>query len=219
MKYVRFDKFILLVNGLVPAGMMWWDVRHNAFVDPLEYVLHTTGLLALIFIILTLCVTPLRKLTGWNYASHFRRMLGLYAFFYGLAHFCTYFFKQKDGNISLTLEDIVNRPFILLGMLALLSMVPLAAMSTNAAIKWLGAARWKQVHQLTYIAAGAAAWHFYQFPKSDRTKPLIVIGILGALFLYRIVVHYQGSGRSGRRRPGCRRRASNGVVALATMSF
>ena len=191
MKYVRFDKFILMVNGLVPAAMMWWDVRHHAYVNSVEYVLHTTGLLALIFLVLALCVTPVRKLTGWNYASHFRRMLGLYAFFYGLAHFGTYFLKDKDLNVNLVFEDVINRPFILLGMLALLSMVPLAATSTNAMIKWMGSARWKQLHQLTYVAAGAAAWHFYQFPKSDRTKPLIVISILGALFMYRIVENYR----------------------------
>ncbi|HEY8750360.1 MAG TPA: ferric reductase-like transmembrane domain-containing protein, partial [Tepidisphaeraceae bacterium] len=123
--------------------------------------------------------------------SHFRRMLGLYAFFYGLAHFGTYFLKDKDLNVNLVFEDVINRPFILLGMLALLSMVPLAATSTNAMIKLMGSARWKQLHQLTYVAAGAAAWHFYQFPKSDRTKPLVVISMLGALFLYRIVENYR----------------------------
>jgi sulfoxide reductase heme-binding subunit YedZ len=191
VKYVRFDKFILLINGLVPVGMMWWDIRHNAFANPVEYVLHTTGLLALIFLLLTLCVTPLRKLTGWNYASHFRRMLGLFAFFYGLAHFATYYLKEKDGNFGLVLDDVLDRPFILLGMTALLAMAPLAATSTNAMIKWMGAARWKKLHQLTYVAAGVAAWHFYQFPKSDHTKPVIVIAILGVLFLYRIVENYR----------------------------
>jgi len=172
--------------------MMWWDVRHNAFANPIEYVLHTTGLLAVIFLVLTLTVTPLRKLTGWNYLSHFRRMLGLYAFFYGVAHFCTYFWKDKDLSLSSVFDDVVQRPFILLGMTALLCMVPLAVTSTNTMIKWMGAARWKKLHQLVYISAGAAAWHFYQFPKADRTKPMIVIGILGVLFLYRIVVHYRG---------------------------
>jgi sulfoxide reductase heme-binding subunit YedZ len=191
VKYVRFDKFILLINGLVPAGMMWWDIRHNAFANPVEYVLHTTGLLALIFLVLTLCITPLRKLTGWNYVSHFRRMLGLYAFFYGLAHFGTYFLKDREASFNLVFDDVINRPFILLGMTALLAMVPLAATSTNAMIKWMGAARWKQLHQLTYVAAAAAAWHYYQFPKSDRTKPLIVIAVLGVLFLYRIMENYR----------------------------
>jgi sulfoxide reductase heme-binding subunit YedZ len=191
VKYVKFDKFIVLINGLVPAGMMWWDVRHNVFANPVEYVLHTTGLLAVIFLTLTLTVTPLRKLTGWNYLSHFRRMLGLYAFFYAVAHFCTYFWKDKDLSVQLVFDDVIQRPFILLGMTALLCLVPLAATSTNAAIKWLGAARWKKLHQLSYVAAGAAAWHFYQFPKADRTKPLILIGILTVLFLYRIVENYR----------------------------
>lgn len=195
MKYVKFDKFILLINGLVPALMMWWDVRHNAFANTVEYVLHTTGLLALIFVVLTLCVTPLRKLTGWNYASHFRRMLGLYAFFYALAHFCTYFWKQKELDIGLVFDDVIQRPFILLGMTALLLMAPLALTSTNGMIKRLGAARWKSLHQLVYVVAGAAAWHYYQFPKSDRSKPMVVIAILGVLFLYRIVAHYRGEWR------------------------
>ena len=192
MKYVKFDKFILLINCLVPAAMMWWDVRHNTFANTVEYVLHTTGLLALIFLLLTLAVTPVRKLTGWNYASNFRRMLGLFAFFYALAHFCTYFWKQKDHQISLVFDDVIDRPFILLGMTALRLMVPLALTSTNGMIKMLGGARWKTLHQLVYVVAAAAAWHYYQFPKADRTKPLIAIGVLGVLFLYRIVAHYRG---------------------------
>ncbi len=191
MKFVKFDKFILLINGLVPAAMMWWDVRHNVFANTVEYVLHTTGLMAVIFLVLTLAVTPLRKLTGWNYLSHFRRMLGLYAFFYAVAHFCTYYWKDKDLSLQLVFDDVIQRPFILLGMTALLCMVPLAVTSTNAMIKWMGAARWKKLHQLVYVSAGAAAWHYYQFPKADRSKPMIVIGILGALFLYRIVEYYR----------------------------
>src|SRR5882724_12550498 len=105
---------------------MAWDVWHKTVVNPVEYVLHTTGLLALISLVLTLCVTPLRKLTGWNYASHFRRLLGLYAFFYALAHFSTYFFIDKETNLNLVFDDVIHRPFILLGMLALISLVPLA---------------------------------------------------------------------------------------------
>lgn len=199
MKYVRFDKFILLVNGLVPAAIMLWDVWHKRVVNPVEYVLHTTGLLALIFLVLTLCVTPLRKLTGWNYASHFRRMLGLYAFFYAAAHFSTYFFYDKQSNFNEVFDDVIHRPFILLGMLGLVSMVPLAATSTNFMIKWMGAQRWKQLHQLVYISAGAAAYHYYQFPKSDRTKPLIFIGVIAVLFLFRIVDNYTPAFR--RRKP------------------
>jgi len=195
VKFVRFDKFILLVNGLVPAGLLAWDLRQKNAVNPVEYALHTTGLLALIFLVLTLCVTPLRKLTGWNYASHFRRMLGLYAFFYALAHFSTYFFYDRDKDFALVFEDVIKRPFILLGMTALVCMVPLAATSTNGMIRLLGAPRWKQLHQLVYIAAGAAAWHYFQFPKSDRTKPLVVIAILAALFLYRMVENYRADYR------------------------
>ena len=188
LKYVRFDKFILLCNGLVPLGMLCWDAwRKDLGPNPVENFLHTTGLLALIFLALTLCVTPLRKLTGWNYLSHFRRMLGLFAFFYALCHFATYFFVYHRPSLELLREDILRRPFILLGITALLAMVPLAITSTNGMIKRLGAARWKKLHELVYVAAIAGAWHYYMFPKAHRTKPLIFMGVFGVLLGYRIV--------------------------------
>src|SRR5215213_7760439 len=92
MKDVRFAKSVVLVNGLVPLAMMAWDSVHGGLgANPVEFVLHTTGTLALVFLCLSLLITPLRKLTGVNFFSHFRRMLGLFAFFYGLAHLATYF--------------------------------------------------------------------------------------------------------------------------------
>src|SRR5579864_1713595 len=131
MNYVRFDKFIVLFNGVLPAAMLAWDWRHdNLGPDKVNAVLHTTGMVALVFLMLTLCVTPLRKLTGWNYLSHFRRMLGLFAFFYASCHFSTNFFFDKSARIAAVVEDVVRRPFILLGMTALLVMVPLATTST-----------------------------------------------------------------------------------------
>src|SRR5579864_8924961 len=157
MNYVRFDKFIVLFNGVLPAAMLAWDWRHdNLGPDKVNAVLHTTGMVALVFLALTLCVTPVRKLTGWNYLSHFRRMLGLFAFFYALCHFTTYFFLYRRHSVQLVLDEVVKRPFILFGMTALLAMVPLAITSTNGMIKRLGAARWKKLHQLVYVAAAAA---------------------------------------------------------------
>jgi sulfoxide reductase heme-binding subunit YedZ len=198
MRYVRFDKFILLCNGLVPLGMLCWDGWHkNLGANPVENVLHTTGLLALIFLALTLSVTPLRKLTGWNYLSHFRRMLGLFAFFYALCHFTTYFFFYHRPSLVLLLQDIAKRPFILLGITALLAMLPLAVTSTNRMIKRLGAARWKKLHQLVYLAAVAGVWHYYMFPKSDHRKPFIFVGVFGVLLGYRIVKDRMRDQRSG----------------------
>ena len=210
MRYVLFDKFIILFNGLLPAALLAWDWRHgNLGANKVEAVLHTTGMVSLIFLALTLTVTPVRKLTGWNYLSNFRRMLGLFAFFYALAHFSTYFFFDKGGHFAQVLDDVILRPFILFGMTGLLVMVPLAITSTNGMIKRLGAARWKKLHRLAYVAAGAGAFHFYMFPKADRTRPMIFLGIFALLFAYRVFADHIPAFR--RRKPAAIVSANRGA--------
>jgi DMSO/TMAO reductase YedYZ heme-binding membrane subunit len=199
LNYVPFDKAIVIVNGLIPAAILAWDLQFTNIVASREYVLHQTGLLAIIFLTLSLAVTPLRKLTGWNYLSHFRRSLGLFAFFYALAHFITYFIFNKGANFGEVIDDVVQRPFILLGMAALLLMIPLALTSTNGMIKLLGGKRWKRLHQLVYAIALIAGYHYYMFPKSDRTKPKILLAVIGVLLIYRLVDNYLPSFRKTRR--------------------
>ena len=187
LNYVPFDKMIVIINGLIPAALLAWDLEYGHFVAKQEYALHQTGLLALTFLTLSLAVTPIRKLTGWNYLSHFRRSLGLFAFFYAVAHFITYFVFNKGGNFSEVVDDVVQRNFILLGMAALLLMIPLALTSTNGMIKLIGGKRWRRLHQTIYAIVILAGIHYYMFPKYEKTKPEVVLGIIGVLLLYRVV--------------------------------
>ena len=196
MKDPRFAKFTVLVNGLVPAAMLIWDAwQHQLGVDPVTRAIHVTGLTALTFLVLTLAVTPVRKISGWNWLSHFRRMLGLFAFFYALAHFSIYFGLERQFSVSAVIRDALQNNFILFGMTALLLMVPLALTSTNASIKRLGAARWKRIHQLVYISAIAAVTHYAMFGKlvglhalfdGYHLKQTAFVSIIALLLLYRL---------------------------------
>jgi len=188
MKDPRFGKFVLFVNGLVPLSLLGWDAYwHHLGTNPVEYAIRTTGMLTLVFLILSLCVTPVRKVTGWNWLSHFRRMLGLYAFFYGVVHLSTYFWLDRSLNVSSVVADTVKRPFILFGMTGLVLMVPLAITSTNGMIKRLGGKNWKRLHTLVYPAAIAGVTHYYLLVKADTRQPLAFAWVLGILLAYRVI--------------------------------
>jgi DMSO/TMAO reductase YedYZ heme-binding membrane subunit len=197
MKDPGFAKFVLLVNGAVPLAMLSWDATHGQLgADPQNRALHITGMTALIFLMLTLAVTPVRKITGWNWLSHFRRMLGLYAFFYASVHFFIYFGLERGYSVSAVIQDTVKHNFILFGMTALLLMIPLAATSTNGIIKWMGAAKWKRLHQLVYVSAIAAVTHFAMFGKLGGWRTFedfshwpqtMFVAILVVLLGYRIL--------------------------------
>ena len=188
MKDVRFAKFVLLVNGLVPGTLLLWDAWHGQTgANPVNYAIRTTGLLTLIFLCLTLLVTPLRKITGLNWLFHFRRLLGLYAFFYALAHFSIFFILDRVMNIRDTFSEMVKRPYLIVGSLGLLAMAPLAATSTNWMIKRLGPKRWQALHRLAYVAAVAGVVHFYMLVKSDIRLPVAYGSVVGVLLAYRAV--------------------------------
>ena len=187
MKDPQFIKSVVFINSVVPLAILCWDAYFGQLgANPTEAALHVTGMLALIFLLLSLTITPLRKITGNNQFSLFRRMLGLFAFFYGCVHLFTYFAFWRSFSLSGTIEDVSKRNFILFGMLALLLMVPLAATSTNAAIKRLGAARWKRLHQLAYIAAFLGAVHFWMSKKADKSLPWVFAIALAILLGYRV---------------------------------
>ncbi len=188
MKDIRFAKFVLLVNGLVPGAILAWDAYHGqAGANPVNYAIRTTGLLALIFLPLSLLVTPLRKITGLNWLFHFRRLLGLYAFFYALAHFSIFFIFDRVLSVRDTFSEMVKRPYLIVGSLGLLAMVPLAATSTNFMIKRLGPNRWRALHRLAYVAVIAGVVHFYMLVKSDTRMPVAFGLVAGALLGYRLV--------------------------------
>ncbi len=151
---IRFAKLLILVNGAVPLALLAWDSAHNKLgANPQNFAILTTGMMALVFLILTMAVTPLRKVTGWNWLANTRRMLGLYAFFYACAHFLLFFCLDRGFSVSGTLTEMVKRKFLIIGSTALIIMIPLAVTSTNAMIKRLGGKRWRALHRLAYVAA------------------------------------------------------------------
>jgi ferredoxin-NADP reductase/DMSO/TMAO reductase YedYZ heme-binding membrane subunit len=186
---IRFAKFLVLVNAGVPAALLGWDALHHQLgANPVNFAILTTGMLTLIFLMLTLLVTPLRKLTGWNWLIFSRRTLGLYAFFYASLHFLIFFALDRSFDIQSTLNEMVRRKYLIIGSIGLLGMVPLALTSTNAMIRRLGAKRWHALHRLTYVIAIAGVIHYYMQVKADVRKPLAFAGVLTVLMGYRAAV-------------------------------
>ena len=187
MNDIKFNKILISLNAFVPLILFVWDgVRGNLGTNPIEFFLRTTGVLTLIFLVITLSVTPLRKIFGWNNLVKYRRMLGLYAFLYGVLHLITYSIFDKSLSLSAIVSDTFQRPFILVGMLAFTMMIPLAVTSTNGMIKRLGGKRWAKLHKLTYLIAALGVLHFYMLVKSDIFYPLIFAAVVAALLLYRL---------------------------------
>lgn len=185
----RFHRQLVCFNGLLPALLILVDAwRDQLGANPVEFVTRATGVLTLVFLVITLLVTPLRKLCGWNWLLKQRRLLGLFAFFYGCAHFLTYLAYDRDWHLQTVIGDVYQRPFIALGMFSFALMVPLAATSTNAMIKRLGGQRWAQLHRLTYYIAIGGVLHYYAIVKSDITYPLLFATVVSLLLGYRVVV-------------------------------
>ena len=188
---IKFYKLIVFVNALVPLTLVGWDWRRGQLgANPLDFVTRTTGTLTLVFLALTLAVTPLRKWTGANWLVRLRRMLGLYAFVYGSLHLLCYVWFDKWFDPGAIAQDVVRRWFILVGVLAFSSMVPLAITSTDKMIKRLGGKRWQKLHRLTYLSAAAGVFHYYLLVKSDVRKPLAFAAVFALLLGYRVYVSY-----------------------------
>ena len=179
---------------LLPLGKLALEIFGLAGMslgaNPIEELIHRLGKWGLNFLLITLAVTPLRKLTGLNWLIRFRRMLGLFTFFYILMHFLTYAGLDQRFDIPVIVEDIVERPYITLGMSALLLLLPLALTSTNGMMRRLGR-RWKKLHRLVYVIAGLGVWHFYWQVKEDILEPSIYICILTVLLGYRILARWR----------------------------
>ena len=191
MSDLRFAKLVVFINSLVPLVLLLWDLYHKRVgPNPLEFATRTTGMLTLIFLSLTVAVTPLRKIFGINSLVKVRRMLGLFAFFYGALHLLTYVWFDRLFNLASVGQDIVRRPFILVGMTAFILMVPLAITSTNKMVKRLGGKRWAKLHRLVYLAAIAGVVHFWMLVKSDIRLPLTFAFILLFLLGFRLFAKY-----------------------------
>jgi sulfoxide reductase heme-binding subunit YedZ len=195
MNDVRFYKLLIWVNALIPLAFLGFDaVRGRLGVNPVEFFLRTTGVLTLIFLLVTLSVTPLRKLLGANQLIKYRRVVGLFAFFYGCVHLTTYFVFDRGASLGGTAADVIQRPFIAFGMFALFLMVPLAVTSTNKMVKRLGGKRWQMLHRLVYVSAILGIVHFWMIVKSDVTYPAVFGSVLIVLLGYRVYARFKPKG-------------------------
>jgi sulfoxide reductase heme-binding subunit YedZ len=191
MKDTRFAKLVLLVNGLVPVTLLLWDVyRKQVGANPLEFVTRTTGALTLVFLLISLAVTPLRRITGLNWLVRFRRMLGLFAFFYGSLHLMTYVAFDRFFHFLTIPGDVLKRPFIAIGMTAFFLMLPLAITSSDRMVKRLGGKRWARLHKIVYLAGVLGVLHYYMLVKSDVRLPLTFAFVLALLLGFRLFVKY-----------------------------
>ena len=155
--------------------------------NPLEDIRDTTGIWTLRFLILTLVITPLRQITGWRSLIRFRRMLGLFAFFYAALHFVTYVWLDQFFAFAEMVADLKKRRFIMAGYLSFVLLIPLAMTSTKEWIRRLGGKRWQMLHRLIYISAAAGVAHYFWRVKLDVRRPILYAGLLGFLFAYRIL--------------------------------
>jgi sulfoxide reductase heme-binding subunit YedZ len=172
LKDTRYSKLLEFVNVLVPIALVHRDVYlKQVGANPLEFVTRTTGMLTLVFLLITLAITPARKVTGLNWLVKFRRLLGLYAFFYGFLHLLTYVWFDRFFNFRTVVGDIVQRPFIAIGMTAFFLMVPLAITSTNKMVKRLGGKRWVKLHKLVYVSGVLGVIHYFMLGVC-RNNPL-----------------------------------------------
>lgn len=190
-RQVGWIKALVFVLALLPFARLAWGTASGSFTDPLAAITNGSGEWALYFLCITLGVTPLRRLTGWNWLVKLRRMLGLYAFFYALLHFIAFLWFDHVFDVAAMLADVVKRPFILVGFIAFVLLVPLAATSTNAMIRRLGGKRWQWLHRLIYLIAPLAILHFWWMKagKNDFAQPMLFGAVVAALLGLRVWWH------------------------------
>jgi methionine sulfoxide reductase heme-binding subunit len=185
IKWIKIPVFLLCLVPL--ANLVWKGVQHDLTANPIEFIRNSTGFWTLVFLCITLSITPLRRLVHRNELIRFRRMLGLFAFFYSLLHFITYIWFEQSFDFQGTMQDVYMRPFITMGFIAFVLMIPLALTSTSGMVRRLGGKRWQWLHSLIYVSAIAGAIHFYWKVKSDVTVPVRFAVIVAILLGYRVV--------------------------------
>jgi len=189
MNRLRLIKFVLFVAALLPLARLGWKALHGGLgANPIEVITHSTGDWTLILVLTTLSITPLRQLTRQYWLIGLRRMIGLFAFFYGALHFLTYIVLDKFFDVHEMLKDIGKRPFITVGFSAFVLMIPLALTSTASSIRRLGGKNWQRLHRLIYLTAILGVVHYLWLVKADKRKPLEYGAVLAVLLLYRVVI-------------------------------
>jgi sulfoxide reductase heme-binding subunit YedZ len=185
----RWFKPVVFLACLGPLGNLAWRAYSgNLGANPIERITHTTGDWTLTFLLITLAITPVRKLTGQLWLIRYRRMFGLFAFFYVVLHFLTYIWLDKFFDLHAMLADVAKRRFITVGFTGFLLLIPLAVTSTTGWIRRLGGKRWQALHRLIYFSAIAGVIHYFWLVKADKHKPLEYGAVLAVLLGYRVVV-------------------------------
>jgi methionine sulfoxide reductase heme-binding subunit len=196
---IRWIKVVVFLACLAPLGMLLWNFfgptprdmttwGAGLGANPIEKITHATGDWTLRFLLITLAITPLRKLAAIPVLIRFRRMFGLFAFFYGCLHFLTYIWLDKFFNLHEMLADVAKRKFITVGFTAFVLLIPLALTSTAGWIRRLGGKRWQSLHRLIYVSGICGVIHYLWLVKADIRKPMIYGGLLLALLLYRVLL-------------------------------
>lgn len=204
---LRWIKPLIFLACLGPLGRLAWKGFHGMLgANPIEVITHSTGDWTLTFLLVTLSITPLRRLTRQYWLIGLRRMFGLYAFFYGTLHLTTYVWLDKFFDVHEMLADVAKRRFITAGLTAFVLMIPLALTSTKGWIQRIGGRRWQALHRLIYFSAAAGVIHYIWLVKADLRKPLQYGSVLAALMVYRVIMW-----------AGAKAKASPAVMAGAKM--
>ena len=201
----KLTKVVVFLACLIPLGELLWRAFHRGLAgfpdnmdfgaNPIEFITHATGDWTLRFLVITLAVTPLRKISRLPQLIRFRRMLGLFAFFYGCLHFGTWIGLDKFFAWSEMWKDVQKRRFITVGFAAFVLMIPLAVTSTAGMIRRLGGKRWQMLHRAIYVSAALGVIHYYWLVKSDVRKPMLYAVIVGVLLAYRLGTWISGRGQ------------------------
>jgi methionine sulfoxide reductase heme-binding subunit len=186
---LRLTKIAIFLAALIPLARLVWKALHDALgANPIEVITHSTGDWTLILILATLSITPLRRISHQYWLIGVRRMIGLFAFFYGTLHFLTYIWLDKFFDLHEMLKDIAKRPFITIGFSAFVLMIPLALTSTTWSIRRLGGKNWRRLHRLIYLTATLGVVHYAWLVKADHRKPIEYGIVLSILLAYRVAV-------------------------------
>ena len=186
---LRLTKIAIFLAALIPLEGLAWKALHGGLgANPIEVITHSTGDWTLRLVLITLAVTPLRRLTGQYWLIGIRRMVGLFAFSYGILHLTTYIWLDKFFDVHEMVKDIAKRPFITIGFSAFVLMIPLAATSTAWSIRRLGGKNWQLLHRLIYLTGILGVIHYIWLVKADKRKPLEYGAVLFVLLLYRLGV-------------------------------
>ncbi len=190
IKWVAKPLVILL--SITPLLLLGWDfLQDQLSANPISDITKTTGIWALRFLVITLAVTPLVKISGWGWLAQFRRMVGIFAFFYALLHFSTYLVLDQFFDWESIVADISKRPYITVGFASFVLLIPLAITSFNRMIKWMGSKRWNALHRLVYGIAIGGVIHYLWLVKADKQRPLMYGAIVFILLGIRVFYYFK----------------------------